>query len=95
VDKYSDEEDSDEDEDEDEDGGWDRYSEKDYPSDWETVIDENGIARPKDTFSLSGTIPLGTVPTVSPAGNDPESNTGRIITFPNWIQVRPPGILVV
>jgi hypothetical protein len=52
-----------------------------YPSDWADEV---------DTGSLGRFITLGTVPTasfnVSP-GCGTSSGTGRILSFPNWIQV--------
>ncbi|KAF7364731.1 Heat shock 70 kDa protein 12B [Mycena venus] len=71
-DEEGDEDENDEDED---DEDWER----DYPSDW-------GDMR---TTGIPGFISLGSVPTtnISPsAGKTTGSGTGRILSFPNWIQ---------
>lgn len=55
----------------------------DYPSDWEDM----------DTNNLSGYIQLGTVPTTNFAPSEKRYGTGRIISFPNWIQVSRPSFI--
>lgn len=66
--------------------------EKDYPSDWEDT-EYNGKLEPMSTSDLNPYIPLGVVPTTnfSPSSNDTVNagspQTGRMISFPNWIQV--------
>ncbi|KAJ8703403.1 hypothetical protein PTI98_002027 [Pleurotus ostreatus] len=84
-DKGSDEEDEDEDEDAD-----DPEPEHDYPSDWE-YTEYNGERQPRSTSELPIFTELGTVPAtgVVTKSNHP---TGRIITFPNWIQHKVGGI---
>ncbi|KAL0950704.1 hypothetical protein HGRIS_007481 [Hohenbuehelia grisea] len=61
---------------------------QDYPSDWEEEL-YDGEFRPVGTSSLGAFIDLGDVPTtnIKHARAGFEGNgTGRIITFPNWIQ---------
>lgn len=58
----------------------DTHVRKDYPSDWEDLIGEGNY-----TTGISGAVGLGTIPT----DNEKENNgTGRIVAFPNWVQVR-------
>ncbi|KAF7428753.1 hypothetical protein PC9H_007985 [Pleurotus ostreatus] len=68
----------------------DDKSERDYPSDWE-YTEYDGVRRPWTTTGLRNYIDLGTVQAtgVSSRSNHP---TGRIITFPNWIQHKVAGI---
>jgi hypothetical protein len=69
----------------------------DFPSDWEDAADYPGGLGPRamTTDTLSTHIALGTAPTTnfsSPNANSSSTNgrgTGRILSFPNWIQVRP------
>ncbi|KAF4563236.1 hypothetical protein EYR36_003675 [Pleurotus pulmonarius] len=84
---------NDEDEDEDEEDDYDvddDKSERDYPSDWE-YTEYDGVRRPWTTTGLRNYIDLGTVQAtgVSSRSSHP---TGRIITFPNWIQHKVAGI---
>jgi hypothetical protein len=72
-----------------------RKWEKDYPSDWEEVIDSyTGTVRWAYTTEIPNSVSLGAVPTTN--SNSPESaeddcmlgnKTGRMLSFPNWIQV--------
>ncbi|KAL4268889.1 DUF4246 domain-containing protein [Pleurotus pulmonarius] len=81
----------DEDKDEDEED-YDRDYEHDYPSDWEhTDYNDSGTPVPRYTTDLSTFIELGTVRAtgVSTRSSRP---TGRIVTFPNWIQHKVAGI---
>ncbi|KAG9221185.1 hypothetical protein CCMSSC00406_0007359 [Pleurotus cornucopiae] len=79
-----------EDEEEEEDDFDDDKSERDYPSDWE-YTEYDGVRRPWTTTGLRNYIDLGTVQAtgVSSRSSHP---TGRIITFPNWIQHKVAGI---
>ncbi|THU93244.1 hypothetical protein K435DRAFT_197423 [Dendrothele bispora CBS 962.96] len=77
-----------------------------YPSDWETrdrdeyysiYKEHTTTPRPMNTGSLSRFIKLGTVQTtgvqqVDPNLADKEKDTGRILTFPNWIQHKVEGL---
>jgi hypothetical protein len=71
--------------------------EQDYPSDWE---DSDEGAGPMSVHNLHKYIPVGAVPTTNFSGqiaaagaseisnqNQSHRSTGRIITFPNWVQV--------
>jgi hypothetical protein len=71
--------------------------EQDYPSDWEDSDNEEG---PMSVHDLHKYIPVGAVPTTNFSGqsetagasetsnqNQSHRSTGRIITFPNWVQV--------
>lgn len=63
--------------------------EEDYPSDWEQ-LGPDGTLEMMSTGSLSTYIHLGTVPTTNfvPVDQDGDSRgTGRMLSFPNWIQV--------
>lgn len=54
-------------------------TQQDYPSDWEPEW---------STDTLPPYIGFGVVPTTGiHASQDKVPNTGRILTFPNWIQV--------
>ncbi|KAF7334430.1 Heat shock 70 kDa protein 12B [Mycena venus] len=73
-----DDEEGDENED-DEDEDYEEDRERDYPSDWGDMV----------TTGISRFISLGSVPTTnirSSAGETIGSGTGRILSFPNWIQ---------
>jgi hypothetical protein len=71
--------------------------EKDYPSDWEDSDNEGGLM---SVFDLHKYIPVGAIPTTNFSGsetagasessnqNHSHRSTGRIITFPNWVQVK-------
>jgi hypothetical protein len=67
----------------------------DYPSDWEDAVDYPGRANsPMTTETLSTNIALGTAPTTNISSlhansSNANGSTGRILSFPNWIQVRP------
>jgi len=61
-----------------------------YPSDWEDQEPEIywGISKPMWTTEISPYVNLGTIKT---AGVQ-DGGTGRILTFPNWIQHKVKGI---
>lgn len=85
----SDIEEGNEDEDEDED---EEPEFEDYPSDWEDATDYPG-GTAMTTESLSTHIALGTAPTTNVSSRHASSSangsgTGRVLSFPNWIQVR-------
>ncbi|KAK7693628.1 hypothetical protein QCA50_003197 [Cerrena zonata] len=74
-----DEDDEDEDGDDDEDGGDDDNVKWDYPSDWELDEDEG--------FELHNFVPVGTVATTNSEDIVPVGHqTGRIVSFPNFVQ---------
>jgi hypothetical protein len=72
----------------------------DYPSDWDEVIDAEGDLVPMSIGNLNKYIELGTVRTTNFTEEDEVASdqssevkatsvsTGRIISFPNWVQVR-------
>ncbi|KAF5384697.1 hypothetical protein D9757_006244 [Collybiopsis confluens] len=68
------------DEEEEDDYGEDEH-EDNYPSDWETCVDFDGVTRPMYTSDISYFIDMGTVPTTNI-----KRGTGRMISFPNWLQ---------
>ena len=75
------------DDDEDEDlGDEDEDYEDHYPSDWETEVDHEGKTIPMNTSSIPFFINMGTVPTtnIHPGASN---GTGRMLSFPNWLQV--------
>ncbi|KAJ3848017.1 hypothetical protein EV368DRAFT_68627 [Lentinula lateritia] len=65
-------------------------SEDHYPSDWETESVDDGLRIPVNTTALPYFIDLGTVPTTNfdsdREGERKGDNTGRILSFPNWLQ---------
>ena len=79
---------NDESDDEDEDIE-DEDIENDYPSDWEQTQDYRGNIMPMSTSNIPAHFNLGTVTTaVNSASNSANRGTGKILSFPNWIQVR-------
>ena len=73
-------EDAEEEEDEEEDEDEDEDDQRDYPSDWEQ--DEDGY------FNLRNNVPVGTVPTTNSEDIlHMGHQTGRILSFPNFVQV--------
>ncbi|KAF4566608.1 hypothetical protein EYR36_012039 [Pleurotus pulmonarius] len=84
------EEEEDEDEEDEDEDADDSEPEHDYPSDWE-YTEYHGERQPRSTSDLPIFTDLGTVPAtgVVTKSNQP---TGRIITFPNWIQHKVGGI---
>ena len=79
------EEEDDEDEDDEDEDADDPEPEHDYPSDWE-YTEYNGERQPRSTSDLPIFTELGTVPATGVVTKSHQP-TGRIITFPNWIQV--------
>lgn len=62
----------------------------DYPSDWEDVYDSSGYSITPSNLNV--TIELGVVPTTGLSTSTSGGHgTGRILAFPNWIQVRSSG----
>jgi hypothetical protein len=64
----------------------------DYPSDWEKVMDEKGDLEWMNTSSISPHIHLGSVPTSGGSMSAACHGTGRILSFPNWVQVNILGV---
>ncbi|KAL0960958.1 hypothetical protein HGRIS_005958 [Hohenbuehelia grisea] len=61
---------------------------RDYPSDWEETV-YDGKLQPRYTSDLGAFVGLGSVPTTNIEHARPEfagNGTGRMISFPNWIQ---------
>ncbi|KAF7430750.1 hypothetical protein PC9H_006461 [Pleurotus ostreatus] len=80
------------DKDEEEEEDYDRDYEQDYPSDWEhTDYNASGTPVPRYTTDLATFIELGTVRATGVSSRSSQP-TGRIITFPNWIQHKVAGI---
>ncbi|KAF4599576.1 hypothetical protein EYR40_006671 [Pleurotus pulmonarius] len=65
--------------------------EVDYPSDWEEK-EYDGVLGPRWTSDLSSSIELGTVQVTGVSPTETGMSTGRIVTFPNWIQHKVAGI---
>ncbi|KAJ3710145.1 hypothetical protein C8R42DRAFT_381127 [Lentinula raphanica] len=60
--------------------------EKHYPSDWETEVDSKGNQYAVFTTAIPSFINLGTVPTTNFEPQTGNRTTGRMISFPNWLQ---------